>query len=818
MSLEAVLRIQAIADDAIAQIERVQSGLDGIESTASRGKGIAEMGDRLQQTGFFMRDLGQTMTAKLTNPMEGAVRKAMAFEDSMAEVAKAANLDQAGLQEMQKVILEMSREIPRSANELANMAAAGGRLGVATDDLDDFVRLTSNMAVAFDMGADQAGQAAAEIANNFKMMDTATGQVDFNRLQTFGNVVNNLADNMATTEAKIVNFTKRASGVGQTFGMAEQDVAAFAAGFTALGIAPEKASTAFNGVVQKLAMATELPEKASEGFKQLGIDAAQMQEAFASGNGTQAMMEFMGAIERGGPNAAAALNKIIGSGFSDEMLQAAGGMDQFRKAFEKSAEAVAGGGSTMADSFDIMAGTSGASLELLQNGLTEIAIAAGSVLLPALNSLVGVVTPIVQGFAAFAQAHPGITKVAVGIAAVVAAAGPLLVIAGTLVGAIGTLMSAWAGISAAFAAGGALAGVASAIAAIGAGPIIAGILAVGAAVALLVMHFDKVKAFAKQIGTLLAPAFNQAKTAVMSFVQGITSGLAPLIPMILPPLKQIGSALMTAFFTIGNAISMVVSKTAEFIGLLLPAGMSAQQFGYIVGTALTLIITGLVQVIAFVTTVVAAFISLGVQIVAALVNAAMSVINTGTSMMTGLASAVIGGGAAVIGAITSIGSQMISSIAGIAGQMFAAGANIVQRLAAGIMSGIGSVTSAMSSVASAARSMLPMSPVPSGPLTVLNNPRTNPGAKIVQMLASGMRSAVGSGIMSNALQGALPSGVGRQSSSSGSTNTNIGGITLNINVNGGGDAAGNIADALRRELPDVLEEIMGNRQRVGYSG
>lgn len=141
------------------------------------------------------------------------------------------------------------------------------------------------------------------------------------------------------------------------------------------------------------------------------------------------------------------------------------------------------------------------------------------------------------------------------------------------------------------------------------------------------------------------------------------------------------------------------------------------------------------------------------------------------------------------------------------------------------MSGIGKVTSAMGSVASAARSMLPMSPVPMGPLRVLNNMRTNPGAKIVDMLASGMRSAVNNGVMSDVMAGALGNTMGGGSTGGGpplaqggsAGAINIGGITLNISLSGSGDAVGDIAEALREELPAVLDEIMRDRRRVSYS-
>lgn len=440
MSLESLLIFIEATDRASKPIQKVA---DSIEQLQKSGKTISDVGSKIS-------DFGEGMTRNVTAPIVAglglAAHTAIAFESSMAEVQKAANLDASGMETMQGTILEMSRTIPRSANELAEMAAAGGRLGIAANDLDDFVSLTSEMSVAFDMASDQAGQAAAEIANNFGMMNAATGEMDFARLETFGNTVNNLADNMATTEANIVNFTNRASGVGKTFGIMENDVAAFGAAFTALGIAPEKASNAFNTTAQRLAMATELGGKAAEGFDQLGLSATDMQQAFAKGRGTEAMMNFLVAVQDGGPAAGSALSKILGQGFSDEILQAAGGMEQFEKAFDKANEAVAGGGSTMQDSFDSISGTTASQMQFARNALSEIGVTLGTALLPVINDVLAAIIPMAHGFAEFVSNHPGVTQIGLAIAGIAAAAGPALIVIGQIVAAVGKLKMAFAGI------------------------------------------------------------------------------------------------------------------------------------------------------------------------------------------------------------------------------------------------------------------------------------------------------------------------------------------------------------------------------------
>ena len=71
-----------------------------------------------------------------------------------------------GIAAFQKKLVDLAAaKVPLKAKQLAAIAAAGGQLGIAADKLSPFVVTTSKMAVAWDMTADQAGEATAKLSN-----------------------------------------------------------------------------------------------------------------------------------------------------------------------------------------------------------------------------------------------------------------------------------------------------------------------------------------------------------------------------------------------------------------------------------------------------------------------------------------------------------------------------------------------------------------------------------------------------------------------------------------------------------------------------
>lgn len=96
--------------------------------------------------------------------MTDSVQAAVDFESAMADVAKVVD----GLRDengnltdsyyaMSDSIVQMSKDIPMAAEDLAAITASAGTAGIAAEELTAFTETAAKMGVAFDTTADQAG-------------------------------------------------------------------------------------------------------------------------------------------------------------------------------------------------------------------------------------------------------------------------------------------------------------------------------------------------------------------------------------------------------------------------------------------------------------------------------------------------------------------------------------------------------------------------------------------------------------------------------------------------------------------------------------
>ena len=143
----------------------------------------------------------------------------------------------------------MTKTIPLAKEELAQIAAAGGQLGIDANQLPDFVETAAKLATAYDMIPEDAADAMAKLSNIY--------QIPIDEIATLGDAINHLSDNTAAKSREIVEATKRIGGNAMQFGLTSIQAAALADSMIALGKSPEKASTAINAMLTKLQTATE---------------------------------------------------------------------------------------------------------------------------------------------------------------------------------------------------------------------------------------------------------------------------------------------------------------------------------------------------------------------------------------------------------------------------------------------------------------------------------------------------------------------------------------------------------------------------------
>ena len=101
----------------------------------------------LQKRGFYRSQIMEVaaMGAALAVP----IKNAMQFEDSLAKIRAVVNFPEPdGLKKLGATLTEISQRVPKTADELASIAAIGGRFQVSLADLPKFTEELAKTAVA----------------------------------------------------------------------------------------------------------------------------------------------------------------------------------------------------------------------------------------------------------------------------------------------------------------------------------------------------------------------------------------------------------------------------------------------------------------------------------------------------------------------------------------------------------------------------------------------------------------------------------------------------------------------------------------------
>lgn len=335
------------------------------------------------------------------------IKAAMSFESSMADVRKVVDFDTPQqFREMEQQLLSMTHRIPMAATELAKIAASGGQLGVARQDIARFTETIAKMSVAFDMSAEQAGDSMAKLANVYKIPIKEIGKL--------GDAINHLSNNSPAKASDIVNTLGRVGGVAKQFGLTELQTASLTNAFISLGKSPEVAGTAINAMLTKLMTAEKGGKDFQAALKSMGISAKDLKRDIAK-NGEQALMDFLKTINKlPKDKQMGTLVDLFGLEYADDVAVLTGSLETYQKSIDalqsKGKDGKPAFSGSMDKEFAARSATTANNLQLFKNQMTHLGISIGSVMLPAINALLNEMKPLVDSFIRFAEAHPNLIK------------------------------------------------------------------------------------------------------------------------------------------------------------------------------------------------------------------------------------------------------------------------------------------------------------------------------------------------------------------------------------------------------------------------
>ena len=332
-----------------------------------------------------------------------AAKEAMKFETAMAGVKKVAEGTDEQYAKLSDELKKMSAELGISAAEMADLAAAGGQLGIPIEKLSEFTAIASKMSVAFGMTAEEAGNAAATIANVF--------QLPIGEVEKLGDAINVLGNNTAAREKDIVAAMARIGGTAKQFGLAADEAAALADAFIALGKPPEVAATAINAMLQKLQTAQSQGKGFQAALEGIGTSADEMAANIAA-NPRQALTDFLHKLEGlDKQSRALMLSQLFGTEYSDDIALLVGSLGEYEKALGLVADKGQVVGAMQKEVANAMS-TSEAQINKAKQEIINVAIEVGEKLLPLVSLLASTAGSVASAIGAITEEFPVLTQLA----------------------------------------------------------------------------------------------------------------------------------------------------------------------------------------------------------------------------------------------------------------------------------------------------------------------------------------------------------------------------------------------------------------------
>lgn len=413
---ELTVRISGDTGDLESAISRVESQLSRLERSGGSNVGAGmernfkTAADRLEQTAKQWKNLGDGVDT-LAKPFQvagvamaaGAVASskfAIDFENNFADVRKTVDGTDAQLNKIKQDIIDMTTvginghsAIPQTTAELTELAAAGGQLGIQTENISSFTETMAMMGSATNLAGEEGAKTLARFMN---VANVSQGEV-----QNLGSSVVDLGNHFATTEAEIAAMAQRMGATGTAVGISAQDILAYSTALSSLGVEAEAGGSSISRIWM------DIQTQVSTGGELLGEFAkvsGKTTKEFAEGWKNDASGTFKDFVD-GLSKSKDLVGTLKNLGFDNirdlqalQKLAGPQGIQLLNDALQRSNNAWSEN-TALVNEFENKAGTTASQIQVMKNNLVEAGRSLGETFLPSINNGVTDIKNFAQGIA-----------------------------------------------------------------------------------------------------------------------------------------------------------------------------------------------------------------------------------------------------------------------------------------------------------------------------------------------------------------------------------------------------------------------------------
>lgn len=386
-----------------------------VSSSFNSAMGAAE--NRISGLGTIAKQAAAVAAAawgalKIGEFVKDSIQSAVNFESAMADVAKVVDGlrdDNGNLTDsyyaMSDSIVQMSKDIPMAAEDLAAITASAGTAGIAAEELTTFTETAAKMGVAFDTTAEQAGDWMAKWRTSFSM-----GQEEVTAL---ADQINYLSNNSASTASELSTIVTAVGPLGDVAGISAAQIAALGSAMVGVGVQQDVAATGIKKMATTMVAGASATDTQAAVLEKLGMDATDLAVRMQD-DAVGAILSFLDAVSQL-PKAeqAAALKDYFGQESVGAIAPLLTNLDVLRQRFEMVADAQLYAGSMDAE-YAARAATTANNIQLYENRIAALKIQIGDYLLPVVNKVLGVASTGLDWISGKVSAAEGIISTAIG--------------------------------------------------------------------------------------------------------------------------------------------------------------------------------------------------------------------------------------------------------------------------------------------------------------------------------------------------------------------------------------------------------------------
>lgn len=396
------------ANQQIRQQEAALTKLNAKQAAYNRYRGqvetLKDISGKAQMVGAQASAAGATITA----PLAKSVSDFMNFEDAMLGVArqvdglknKSTNELTPEFDEWKKKIQALSNELPLTTVEITNMIESAARMNVPKEQLEEFVRLNTQMATAFDAAnPDELVEQYGKVTNNFKLSAAASREL--------ADAINYLDDNAISKGTEIIGFMNRVSGISGIAKISEKNMAALGSTLQTAGAAEEQSATAVNAIFTRLSSASK-KKPVRNALAEMGLSASKVELGMAKdAQGT--LMKIVETVKKMPEHKRLGfIADLVGTEHTKTLALLVSKTEEWRRQIELANSETAKG--SMNREFQTRMKALSSTWGIFKNQIFNLNSTIGGTLAPTLDSLMKKIGGLIDKGNKWIQAHPKLAK------------------------------------------------------------------------------------------------------------------------------------------------------------------------------------------------------------------------------------------------------------------------------------------------------------------------------------------------------------------------------------------------------------------------